>query len=280
MSTRAHEAEDERSRRRAARACCVSWSTSASSITRARSPRSSAICAACEPTARTIETASDRPVRPQEAEQARGRSCGRAGSRSTLPNLAAGLRVTSRAGRDRMGLPSESRQTAQRSPGCTISPPSCDHELQCRLEICDGESRGARRGRPGPGRARARRERKVPGARAWMPLPSPSFRPIEVGSEQALPEVLRAPEVVGGELDQRWGEIGHAQSLEPRAQPATSSSARVESPRFAGSFSQLLAPDGCGSGIDRRAVELEPRADALRELRQAEQPPRSRARRR
>ena len=51
-----------------------------------------------------------------------------------------------------------------------------------------------------------------------------------------------------------------------RAAPATRS-------RLAGAFSQPLAPDGCGSGIATRAVELEPPADALGEARQAEQPP-------
>ena len=86
--------------------------------------------------------------------------------------------------------------------------------------------------------------------------------------------MLRAPEVVGGELDQRWGEIGHAQSLEALELNPEEGQRSLESRRFAGSFSQPLAPDGCGSGIAETPSELERPADGLREVRQAEEPPR------
>ena len=104
------------------------------------------------------------------------------------------------------GLPSESRQIAQRSPGWTIeNPPSSRTRSRGGGHVLDGEI-GKRAGVSGPGAAPVDTEPQA----AFLGFPAlarAGGARGELDTEQSAPEPEGPIRVVGGELDQ--GRAGH-----------------------------------------------------------------------
>ena len=105
------------------------------------------------------------------------------------------------------GLPSESRQIAQRSPGCTTLPPNS--VTRSRAAAMSATSKYGRENEsPGPWPRYVNADRRAvaaglpPGALILAPL-------TELDTEYPAPEAAGPVGVVGRKLDQREGGIGH-----------------------------------------------------------------------